>query len=332
MIYKAKASSNIAFLKYWGKEKNLDQIPLNNSISMTLSSCFTETECSISEKIEHEIILNNKKLSKESKNYPKIINFLNKLQSILNEPKKLTLKTSNNFPTGSGIASSASGFAALTIAAIACWKNCKNFKELSKKNFSKKKLADLARLGSGSACRSFYGGFALWEKPNKVSSLFSKNHWNLWNTIIIFSIPNQEKLIFSSDGHKVAESSPFFKIRLSGLPEKESLFIKALKSKNIKLLGPLLEQEALELHSVMTTSSPSIKYITEEVESFLCWIRKIRLMHNLQIYFTLDAGPNIHLIGKKKDQQRLWALLKTDYPTINYIIDSIGTGPTLSVI
>lgn len=291
----AKAPANIAFIKYWGKRDPSVNLPMNDSISLNLSDCSTLTTVEFDPGFDKDrLILGgrevfDKKLEKVSKH----LDLIRKLAKT-NLCAKVTSK--NNFPTGVGIASSASGFAALTLAAV----------EALGLELPQKELSRLARLGSGSACRSIPDGFVKWHKGKNSETSFAEsiappNHWDLLDIVVIFS--EEEKEVSSRDGHGLALTSPYYKTRLKELPKRTKEVKDAIKKKDLEKLGILIEEEAISLHTIAMTSKPPLFYWKPEtlllMQSLMAWRKE-----GLPAYFTIDAGPNIHIIteGKYKDE------------------------------
>tara|TARA_Y100000991_G_scaffold211642_1_gene194496 strand:- start:1873 stop:2883 length:1011 start_codon:yes stop_codon:yes gene_type:complete len=326
-LYCARVPSNIAFLKYWGKKNSQLQIPANNSLSMTLSNSYTETEASTIDGNQHELFYNKERLEVNAPFAQKVSTHLNTLSQHLKINSKLRIVTQNSFPSGCGIASSASGLGALTLSALSAWLDCRSIEDLEKKGFCLEKIASLARLGSGSACRSFFSGFTLWEKEGKVTELFNSKHWQLADTIVLIS--PETKLISSTEAHKLAWTSPLYSIRLAQIEEREKKIKTAISKKDLNQLGPLLEQEALEMHSIIMTSCPSVQYLNQASLDFLSWFIKERNSRSLPAYFTIDAGPNIHIISEKFFQKTLIASLKKKCSNYAIIPDHTGEGVKL---
>ena len=327
-IFQACAPSNIAFVKYWGKQCHQTQTPANSSISMTLSKCVTYTQASMIDSNEHRIFHDGKELEPTHSFAKRILGYLRILQRELNTTGSLAINTHNTFPSDSGIASSASGFSALTLAAAAAWLQLSEFEDKRSPSgdlFST--LAHLSRLGSGSSIRSFFGGFVSWEKnENLAKQIFSPTHWKLFDTIAIIS--KDFKPISSSQGHSHAWTSPLFKTRLAGIDEKFILVKDAIAKRDMNRLGNLIEAEALELHSIMLTSTPKVSYLDEKTKDFISWIRKIR-SKGINAYFTLDAGPNVHVICEESEKPCLLAAIKQDWNALSIVEDEIGLGPEI---
>lgn len=300
---------------------------------MTLKNCVTVTKSYIIKGgNQFEVFYDGKEL--QNNNFKKkVIRFLSFLKHRYSFTHDLRVDTINSFPTASGVASSASGFAALTIAAIAAWTESESFADLEEKGFTREILANLSRLGSGSSCRSFYDGFVLWERGDSsekqmIKSLYSHEHWKLSNTLVVLS--DKEKSLSSSDAHSRVWSSPLFKTRLAQMDERQELFEGFIKKKDLKGLGLLLEQEALDIHNILMTSGRPHNYLTQETQDFLVWLRNLRREKSFEAYFTIDAGANVHVITKKIKQKAFLAYLKEDYPQVPHIEDTVGSGPELS--
>ena len=332
--FMAKAPSNIALIKYWGKSDPIDQIPTNSSLSLTLTHSYTETIASVCSEAEDQVVISGKTLEKKSTSYKRIQKHLDRIRKITNCEKKLFIESVNSFPTGCGIASSASGFAALTIASVACFKNCESFLELCQKGFDLHRLADIARLGSGSACRSFWPGLVHWKHdPLSFQQTYAheKLQMELCDTIVI--VDSKEKQTSSSSGHKLASTSPLFELRVSGIEEKLENLMYHLKNNDLKQAGLLIEAEALDMHATMMTSEPPIVYPSKETHSVLCWLRRMRKEYSLKAFFTLDAGANVHIISQKNDQRQLKLLLNKKFPGYKVIEDENDKcGPKLCKI
>ncbi len=332
-VYLAEAPSNIAFLKYWGKADAAAQWPANDSLSMTLRHARTQTRLQRSASGHHEIHFEGKRLAAQDPFAQKMLRHLTFLSEALEESQvPLHIDTHNTFPASCGIASSASGMAALTIGAVACWLEASSWEALTNKGISRAQLASWARRGSGSACRSLWGGFVVWEAAAGPASqraypLFPSAHWDLCDTLLLVS--TAPKSVSSSQGHTTAWESPLFLPRLSGLPTRKRAMLEALADCNLAQLGPLLEQEALEMHSIMLSVVPPIVYLLPQTASWIVQIRRWRQEEGLEVYFTIDAGPNLHLICEPSTQPALLARLAQ--AGAQWLEDGIGEGPTLGM-
>jgi diphosphomevalonate decarboxylase len=236
--------------------------------------------------------------------------------------QKVKIVTKNNFSKGTGIASSASGFSALTVAAS----------KAAGLDLSKKKLSILARLGSGSACRSIPGGIVEWQAGNNnetsyAYSLYPIDYWNICDLVIIVS--KKEKRIGSTKGHSMAEESPFLQSRIDFLNKRIKIVKRALKEKDFTVFGKNIEAEALNMHAVMMTSNPPIVYWLPKTLEIMLAVQQWRAQ-NLESYFTIDAGPIVHLICQKKDVDKIKAKLSNIEGIKDLIINYPANGAVLT--
>ncbi len=291
-----KAPANIAFIKYWGKRNEKLRIPANSSISTNLSNAFSVTSVDFDDKFKEDIVnidgVNSSKGEKE-----RVVKHLDLIRKILGKSIHAEVVSKNNFPKASGIASSASGFAALTLAASLS----------AGLKLSKKDLSILARLGSGSACRSIPDGFVEWKEGTRnedsyAYSLYPANYWDIYDVIAI--VGQTSKKVSSTEGHTLSKSSPFYKARISGMNSKVKEIKLALKNKDFTKFGNILEAEAVNMHTVMMTSNPPLFYWTPKTLEIILKVIEWR-SQGLEVYFTIDAGPNVHVICERKNLEKV---------------------------
>jgi len=293
----ASAPANIAFIKYWGKKNKKLRLPTNNSISMNLSGAQTMTTVDFSPEYDSDQLTINGYQANE-RELQRVSSFLEKIRQLAKIKYFARVDSENTFPKGAGIASSASSFAALSLAATAA---------LGLK-LSEKELSQLARLGSGSACRSIPDGFVEWvtadtHQESFAYSLYSADYWEIADLVVIVAHP--EKDTSSSMGHDVAPSSPFFQTRLEQyLPEATNILKSALKEKNFSVFGQIIEAETINFHAIALTSQPSIMYWNANTITVMQKVKELR-ESGLEVYFTIDAGPNLHLIVEQTNIERL---------------------------
>lgn len=311
----AVAPANIAFIKYWGKKDEKLNFPLSSSISMNLSGVFTITTVEFSSKYKKDIFefTKEKATLKEKKRVFTHLDRIRKKAGIVQWAKVIS---ENNFPKGTGIASSAAGFAALTLAGTkAAGLSC-----------SQKELSILARLGSGSACRSIPDGFVEWKKGSSsetsyAQTLFSPKHWDIRNIVVI--VGGKEKKVSSTEGHRLAPTSLFFQARINSLEVKVKKIKGLIKEKRFTEFGMAIEEEAINMHTIMMTSKPPIFYwlpkTLEIMREVWRWRKK-----GLEVYFTIDAGSTLHLICQGKDEKKVLTKLKK----IKGIREIISNKPT----
>ncbi len=228
----------------------------------------------------------------------------------------------NNFPAGAGIASSASGFCALTVAAAAS--------QMEGEDLDLNALARISRRASGSACRSFFGGFVEWEAgiddcSSLPMQLHHERHWALNDVVAVVSAAS--KKVSSQSGHGLADSSFLLENRLQFVSEALPIAKGAVRSRNLKILGPLLEKDALFMHAVMLTSRPSLLYLNDAAVDLMQAVQSWRAEEGLEAYFTIDAGPNLHVICEEQDRGRLLKKMETVESVSQIIVNGPGPGP-----
>jgi len=319
MKYTAVAPSNIAFIKYWGKKDEVLRLPENGSISMNLNGLITTTTVEFSPLYKEDSIEING--TKEPNEENRAIVHLDRVRTLAKITEKARVVTKNNFPTGTGLSSSASGFAALTLAAT----------HAIGLDLSERDLSILARQGSGSACRSIPDGITEWLDGNTsassyAESLYGSTYWDLCDVVAVVSVGKKD--IATSTGMKLAGKSPFFQTRLSHMKAKISACKKALAEKNFQKLGELIEAEALELHAIMLTSTPSLIYWTPGTLHImkLC---KVWRSEGIPVYFTVNTGQDIHLICEKPSVEFLKKKLSEIEEVKTIIVNSSAPGAHL---
>jgi diphosphomevalonate decarboxylase len=319
-----RAGSNIAFIKYWGVADRSLNLPLTNSISLTLADAHTTTTVEWDDRgrlATDELTIDQAPFT--GAGAQRLVRHLDRIRTLAGVDRRARVVSQNNFPMAAGIASSASGFAALTVAALAALHG------LAALDFGQ--LSALARLGSGSASRSLFGGFVEWAAGHDHASsvahtLFPAEHWALCDLVAVVS--RSVKATSSESGHHLAATSPLLAGRIGAVAEWLPVVRQAIAQRDLSRLGPILEQDALAMHAVMLTSIPSLVYWQPGTLEVIHAVRLWR-SQGLVVYFTIDAGPNVHLICEEADvrqvHQRLAAL-----PSVQQVIQSRpGPGPQL---
>ena len=296
----ASCPSNIALIKYWGKYEG--QIPANPSISFTLSNCKTETKVIFKsgEKFSVKTFLAGKEETKFSEKIEKYFRSIEKyLPWILQG--SFVIETENTFPHSSGIASSASGFGAIAKCLM------EMDKAFSGKDFfDVKKASFLARLGSGSACRSVYDGLVVWGEMNEVkgsSDLYAVKYPNEeihpifrdFNDYVLL-IHEGQKSVSSTVGHGLMNTNPYAERRFQEARENFVPMKEILKSGDLQTFMKLVEHEALTLHAMMMMSDPAFILMQTGTLQVINRVWEFRKETNLPLFFTLDAGANVHLL------------------------------------
>lgn len=312
------AGSNIAFIKYWGTTDSALNLPLNNSISMTLADAHTTTTVTWdgNDHLRADAIkIDGVELNKE--NGRRIVRHLDRIRSLTGTELRARVVSQTNFPAASGIASSASGFAALTVAAC----------QALDIDLSAESLSRLARLGSGSACRSLFAGFVEWQRGNDDKSsvatqIAGPDQWALCDLVAIVS--TREKRISSAQGHELAATSPLLQGRLRTLPSALNEVRSAIATRDIERLGLVIEQDAIAMHAVMMTSQPPLYYWNGATIELIQAVHQWR-EDGMAVYFTIDAGPNVHLICERSTALALESTV-TALPYVKKVLLS-GPGP-----
>ena len=299
-----RAPSNIALVKYWGKKD--EQIPMNPSISFTLSNSYTETIMEIAPRTDFTTSFQIDFYFEEEpkENFlPKIETFFTRIRNYIPFLRDyyFIVRTRNSFPHSSGIASSASGMAALAVCLMKIEKLF--YPDMSEKFFYEK-ASFLARLGSGSACRSTYGGVVIWGAHSAVpdSSNFygvpMKDIHEVFNTFqdSILLIDKGQKPVSSSKGHKLMHDHPYAEARFAQARQNITLLRDILAQGNLDEFCKLVESEALALHAMMLTSNPYYILMRPNTLSAIERIWYFRASTATPVCFTLDAGANIHLL------------------------------------
>jgi diphosphomevalonate decarboxylase len=306
----AKAPVNIALIKYWGKKDKVNIIPYNSSISITLDNLYTVT--TIEESSEFSFYLNGRKQSKDESQ--RVMQFLQNFAS--NDEINTTKILSTNYvPTAAGLASSASGFAALAIAA----------NEYFNSKFSFKELTAITRIGSGSACRSLLGGFVAWIKSGEIYEIDSPIKDFILISVLI---EEKQKPISSREAMEITVNTsslfPFWTI----ITNRDFIDMKhALTTGNYELIGELTEKSARLMHATMLAANPPILYIKEE--SLIVWnlIQTLR-KKGIYAYVTMDAGPNVKILTKTNHQIEILDELK-NLGFNNCLVSRMGEGAGL---
>lgn len=345
-----KSPSNIALVKYWGKKD--DQIPENPSISFTLDACRTTTTMSFSEKekkndsFSFDLFFEGS-LKEDFK--PKIETFFKRIEKYVPFLKDYHFKieTSNSFPHSSGIASSASGMSALALCLMDIEKQLNPSVTLSAVESSYKSYGDyfnkkasfLARLGSGSACRSIEGDLIVWGKhdaiedssdlygikyPYQVHDTFTKYH----DTILL--VDKGQKQVSSTVGHNLMHGHPFASKRFEQANDNLSKLKDVLKSGDLNAFIEIIESEALSLHAMMMTSLPYFILMKPNTLGIINKIWEFRKKSGLHVGFTLDAGANVHVLYPESEAEQIYEFIKNELVAYcengHYICDRIGFG------
>lgn len=281
-----KTASDIALIKYWGKKDEVLRLPENGSVSIKLDGLDTVTTVEFQENLsKDDITIQGQSNNKET---ARVIKHLDRIRKQFGKDIYAKVVSQNTFPKGTGLSSSGSGFAALTFAATKSLEMDLNEKELS----------ILCRQGSGTACRCACGGFIEWldgdsSETSYSESFQSPNYWDIRDVVVV--VDEGKKKVSSTEGHIMAQSSPFYQERQKRIKGKIDLIKKHITNKDFSKMGMLAEKEALEFHSILLTSEvamiawyPGTVEVMQEVVS----LRE----EGIECYFTINTGFNVHIL------------------------------------
>lgn len=293
----AYAPSNIALVKYWGKRNEELNLPVTSSLSISLGNKGTTTKISRSETNFDQFFLNDMAVPPEHPAYVRLSKFLDLFRH--DAQTKFEIHSSLNIPIAAGLASSASGFAALILALA----------DFFQWTLDKKQLSLIARIGSGSACRSLWQGFVEWHigTDNNGFDSFAEPIAIDWPEfrigLLIFN--DEEKQVSSRAAmQRTINTSIFYKLWPEKVAADLSTIKKALSEKDFSIVGATAESNALTMHALMQTATPAIVYSTPETIKTMQHIWQLR-QQGLNIYFTQDAGPNLKLLFLEKDKNEV---------------------------
>lgn len=339
-----KSPSNIALIKYWGKHG--EQLPNNPSLSMTLSEAHTITSLDLKKKrskknLELDFLFAGEKNEKFADKLTAFLETLIPQMPWLAE-HRLVLRSNNSFPHSAGIASSASAMSALAL----CVMSIQRMRTQQPENDAAflQQSSVIARLGSGSAARSVYPGFSVWGKTTAVKRSsdafaipfpidFHPDFNELQDSILIVSA--QEKSVSSRAGHALMNNHPMASQRYKNAHARLKELLKALKHADWPLFCKIVETEALELHALMMTSDPSFILMHPNTLAIIERIRFFRNTTQIPVCFTLDAGPNVHVLypyfAKKEVRNFIQSELLPFCAKKKVIYDRMGDGPAMLI-
>ncbi len=336
-----RSPSNIALVKYWGKHG--DQFPQNPSLSFTLTEAYTESTVAYQKRqdpssgIELTFSLDGQRNQMFE---ARLIKYFQKLLPWFPFLTQLDfdIKSTNSFPHSVGIASSASGMSAISLCL--CTIEHQLFQTLDDDQDFRQKASHIARLGSGSACRSIYREVALWGQTGLVSGASNEYAIPIEAGIdpifrsfhdAILIVDQREKSVSSSTGHSLMEQHPFAPIRYQEARRNLHKILDAMRTGALDDFGRICEMEAMQLHALMMCSNPSYMLLHPNSVKIMSLIREFRRTTGLPAYFTLDAGPNIHLLypsSCKVDVENFIENILVEYCHSGaWIADRVGPGP-----
>ena len=313
----AQAHPNIAFIKYWGNRDNTLRLPMNGSISMNLDGLVTRTTVSFQPSLAFdELIINGHEVT--GAGLDRVSYILDIIRGMADIHERAEVMTENNFPTGTGIASSASAFAALALAGSTA----------AGLNLSEPELSRLARRGSGSASRSIPGGFVEWQAGASDDDSFAfsiapADHWKLVDCVAIVSASH--KKTGSTEGHAVAPTSPLQAARVADAPHRLDICRTTILNKDFDSFSSIVELDSDMMHSVMMTSTPALHYWKPASLEVMNSVREWRNAGTPACY-TVDAGPNVHVICPEEYVATVEKRLR-EIPGVEKVLVARAGGP-----
>lgn len=319
----AKAHTNIALIKYWGKRDEALILPTNNSLSVTLDGFYTETTVELSESIEKDIFTLDGEVV-TGVPYDQVTAYIDLFRDYTGKQDVHAIVTStNHVPTAAGFASSASGFAALAAATAKAFDLSLTDAELSR----------FMRRGSGSACRSVYGGFVEWEMGEKADGSDSfahavapQDHWDIRVAAVVLDA--KEKSVSSRVGmKKTVDTSLFYDGWLKGIPHDLREIKAGIQDKDFQRVGEIAEANCLKMHATTFGTFPPFTYwqdVTMQVMQEIWHLRET----GIPAYFTIDAGPNVKVLYEPKDEEHVLTQLQALPAVRDIVVSKVGPGIT----
>ncbi len=314
----AIAHPNVALIKYWGKKDEVSFLPMNNSISVTVDSLYAKITVEFSEKYPEDTATLNG-AQPEEKIMARAKEHLDRIRKLAGIELHARGAVEMNFPVGAGLASSAAGFAALTAAAS----------KAAGLRLSRKKLSILSRQGSGSSCRSVYGGYVEWKRGTKSDNSYAvqladEKHMDM--RIVTCVVSKKERMVDTRGGMKIAQStSPLYNARLNFVKKELPEMKKAILDKDFRKIGSMAERDCMLLHATAITSNPILLYWVPESLRVMHAVRLWRT-EGLESYFTIDTGANVHVLCTPENESEVVSRLKAMPEIIELHVNKPGEG------
>ena len=312
-----RAYTNIAFIKYWGKKNEELILPQNNSLSLTLDAFYTETKVTFDENLDSDILIldGEEEGAKALKKAQVILDLVREMADIESDAR---IDSKNFVPTAAGLASSASGLAALAGAASLA----------AGLDLSETELSRLARRGSGSASRSIYGGFAEWQQgtsdEDSIAVPVDDANWDIGMLFII--VDDNRKDVSSTEGmRRVVETSPYYDGWVSSSVEDLAAIKTAIANQDLVATGEIAERSALKMHALNLSANPPFNYWSPDSIVAMRKVTELREM-GYPVYLTMDAGPNVKLICKASQLEEIYAILRKEYREEQLVMAKPGPG------
>jgi diphosphomevalonate decarboxylase len=312
-----RAFTDVALIKYWGKRDSALRIPENNSLSLVLDGLSTVTTVAFQDDLATDDITIGG--SQNPREVQRVKTHLDRIRERAGVQTAARVVSENNFPRGTGLSSSGSGFAALTYAAVSALNL----------DVSRKEMSILARLASGTACRCVCGGIVEWHAGDSSDTSYSEtvfpaDHWQLADVVAVVS--ESMKRVSSTEGHKSARSSAFFPVRQQHIAGKLERLKQAITDRDFESFGAIVESEALEFHSILLTSQPPLVAWHPGTIEVMQAAQELRA-DGVPVYFTINTGFNVHLLTLPQHADDVEAAIR-QRPLVRHTLRAgIGDAP-----
>nr|SFZ88128.1 Diphosphomevalonate decarboxylase [Loigolactobacillus rennini] len=314
----ARAHTNIALIKYWGKSDPELIIPQNSSLSLTLEPFYTDTTVTFSNQLTRDqVSIDGQQLTVAASQ--RVSQLLNLIRQQADQQNFAQVISINHVPTAAGLASSASGFAALAAAAS----------KAAGLDLDRQALSRLARRGSGSATRSVYGGFVEWQKghgdaDSQAIPLQEKIDFDIQMIVIVLD-PRPKKIASRAGMARVVATSPYYPAWPVAATKDLAAMKTAILKKDLNLIGQLAEANAMKMHATTLSATPPFTYFEPETLQAIDLIQGLRAT-GLSCYYTMDAGPNVKVICSAKETPAILARLRQHFPADHLLVAKPGPG------
>ena len=300
----ARAGANIALVKYWGKRNERLRLPWNGSISLTLDGLETVTSVELDRSLERDRLFIDG-TEREGRDVERVGHFLDLVRGAGATAPKAIVDSRSNVPLGAGLASSAAAFAALALAAAAAYG----------RDLTRRELSILARRGSGSACRSIFGGFVEWRRGERADGedsyaepLLAPEDWAVAMAIAV--VHKGAKAVGSTEGMKRSTEAAGYPHWLATVEADLAACRRGVLAKSLALVGLVAESNATKMHLAAASAHPPVLYWTDATARIVTAVGRLRERHGVEAYFTVDAGPNVAVLCNAGDLERVAAFLE----------------------
>lgn len=317
----ARAHTNIALVKYWGKKDTQLMLPQTDSLSLTLDRFYTETSVEFQPRLKRDYLtVDGQEVPAEHTS--KVTRVLNLVRQLSGQSSFAMVKSHNHVPTSAGLASSASAFAALATAASAA----------AGLNLSKRELSRLARHGSGSATRSIFGGLVEWYAGHDDASSYAEpvlEHVDFGIEMLAILVNTHQKKISSSQGMQLSvETSPFYPAWRQVVAQDMQDMKQAITDHDVNAIGHLAEENALRMHALTMSADPGFTYFDGGTIKAIRAIKNLR-ERGINCYYTMDAGPNVKVIYDSQDRSQIINQLAPLFGMEHLVVAKPGPGAHL---